>query len=156
MSEQNKVIARRSFEELFTHGKLDVADEIFAKEYVGHDPNMPREIRGPDEFKQFARMYRTAFPDLKLVVEEQVAEGDLVVTRFTATGTHRGELMGIAPTGAKVTVTGISIDRMKNGKSVESWTHYDALNMFRQLGAIPSPQLGAPPAQAERPQPRRS
>lgn len=143
MSEQNKVIVRRSFEELFTQGKLDVADAVFAKDYVGHDPAMPRDIRGPDEFKQFVQMYRTAFPDLKLVVDAQIAEGDMVATRFTATGTHRGELMGIAPTGAKLTVSGISIDRMANGQSVESWTSYDVFNMLRQLGAIPSAPLGA-------------
>jgi steroid delta-isomerase-like uncharacterized protein len=147
MSEQNKDIVRRSFEELFTEGKLEVADDVFAADYVGHDPAMPRDIHGPEEFKNFVRLYRTAFPDLRLVVEEQVAEGDLVVTRFTAVGTHRGELMGIPPTGAKVTVSGISIDRMEGGKSVESWTNYDALNMLRQIGALPSLKQGEQPAE---------
>jgi steroid delta-isomerase-like uncharacterized protein len=148
MSEQNKVIVRRSFEELLTLGKLDIADEIFAKDYLGHDPAMPTDIRGPEQFKQFVRMYRTAFPDLRLVVEQQIAEGDLIATRFTATGTHRGELMGIAPTGAKVTVTGISIDRMKDGQSVESWTSYDLFGMLRQLGTVAtSPKPTSKPAQ---------
>jgi steroid delta-isomerase-like uncharacterized protein len=138
MSEKNKSIVRRSFEELFTHGDLDVADEVFASDYVGHDPALPQEIRGPEQFKQFVMMYRNAFPDLELTVEDQVAEGDEVVTRFTARGTHRGELMGIPPTGKKVVVTGISIDRMKDGKSVESWTNYDLLSMLQQLGAVPA------------------
>src|SRR5262245_50478874 len=149
----NKVIVRRSFDELFTQGKLEVADEVFAKDYVGHDPAMPRDIRGPEEFKQFVRMYRTAFPDLKCTVDAQLAEGDLVCTRFTATGTHRGELMGIPPTGAKLTVTGISIDRMKDGKSVESWTNYDALNMLRQIGALPPLKAKE---EAEKPRPQRN
>jgi len=149
MSEENKRIARRSFEELFSEGQLDVVYEVFAPDYVGHDPTMPKEIRGPDEFKQFVRMYRTAFPDLKLTVEEQIAEGDRVVTRFTARGTHRGELMGIPPTGNKVAITGISIDRMVNGKSVESWTNYDALSMLQQLGVMARPS--AQPAAASQP-----
>ena len=138
MSEQNKSIVRRSFEELFTQGKLAVADDVFAPEYVGHDPALPQDIRGPEQFKQFVMMYRNAFPDLALTIEDQIAEGDEVVTRFTARGTHRGELMGILPTGKKVVVTGISIDRMKNGKSVESWTNYDMLSMLQQLGVVRS------------------
>jgi steroid delta-isomerase-like uncharacterized protein len=147
MSEQNKDIVRRSFEELFSAGKLEVADEVFAENYVGHDPALGRDLHGPEELRQYVRMYRNAFPDLVCAIDEQVAEGDLVVTRFTATGTHRGDLMGVAPTGAKVTVTGISIDRLEDGKSVESWTQYDALNMLRQINAIPSPQPGEQPAE---------
>jgi steroid delta-isomerase-like uncharacterized protein len=134
----NKKIIRRSFEELFTQGQLDVADEVFATSYVGHDPTLPRDLHGPEEFKQFVRTYRAAFPDLVLTVEDQIAEGDRVVTRFTARGTHRGDLMGIPPTGKKVTVTGISIDRVANGKSVESWTNYDLMSMMQQLGVVPS------------------
>jgi steroid delta-isomerase-like uncharacterized protein len=148
MSERDKITVRRGFEELFTRGQLDIADEVFSQDYVGHDATMPRDIRGPSEAKQLVQMYRSAFPDLKMIVEEQLAEGDLVATRFTASGTHRGELMGIAPTGAKVTVTGVTVDRMKDGKSVESWTSYDALGMLRQLGAIPPSQLGAQPSRA--------
>jgi predicted ester cyclase len=94
-------------------------------------------------------MYRIAFPDLELTIEDQVAEGDEVVTRFTARGTHRGELMGIPPTGRKVVVTGISIDRLVNGKTVESWTNYDVLSMMQQLGIIPMPS--APEAREEQP-----
>jgi steroid delta-isomerase-like uncharacterized protein len=145
----NKAIVRRSFEQLFSEGDLSVADEVFAADFIGHDPALGREIHGPEEFKQFARMYRAAFPDLKLTVEDQIAEGDLVVTRFSARGTHRGELMGIPPTGNKVNITGISIDRMVNGKSVESWTNYDLMTMMQQLGVIPAPGKGAQAAAAE-------
>jgi steroid delta-isomerase-like uncharacterized protein len=149
MSEQNKAIVRRAFNELFTEGDLDVADEVFAPDYVGHDPALTYDMHGPEQFKQFVLMYRIAFPDLELTVEDQVAEGDEVVTRFTARGTHRGELMGIPPTGRKVVVTGISIDRMVNGKTVESWTNYDVLSMMQQLGIIPMPS--APEAREEQP-----
>src|SRR5262245_38371385 len=101
MSQQNKAIVRRGFEELFNKGQLDVADEVFAKDYVGHDPALPKDLHGPQEFKKFVQMYRTAFPDLVCTIEDQLADGDKVVTRFTARGTHRGELMGIPPTGRK-------------------------------------------------------
>jgi len=149
MSEDNKAIVRRSFEELFNQGDLDVADEVFAPDYVGHDPALTYDMHGSEEFKHFVQMYRTAFPDLELTIEDQVAEGDEVVTRFTARGTHLGELMGIPPTGRKVSVTGISIDRLVNGKSVESWTNYDVLSMLQQLGVIPMPS--APEARQEQP-----
>lgn len=135
-TDDNKAIIRRGLEEMFSRGNVDVADEVFAADHVGHDPAMPQDLHGPEEFKHFVRMYRTAFPDLELRVEDQIAEGDEVVTRFTAHGTHRGELMGIAPTDNEVEVAGISIDRLVDGKSVESWTSYDMLGMLRQLGAL--------------------
>ena len=149
MSEQNKAIVRRSFDELFSQGDLRVADDVFAADYVGHDPAMPQPIRGPTEFKRFVTMYRTAFPDLVLTVEDQLAEGDRVVTRFTARGTNRGPLMGIPPTGRKVTITGISIDRMVDGKSAESWTNYDLLGMMQQLGILPGPNVPPPEAREQ-------
>jgi steroid delta-isomerase-like uncharacterized protein len=149
MSEHNKAIVRRSFDELFTQGDLDVADAVFASDYVGHDPSLPQPIRGPAEFKRFVTMYRTAFPDLELTVDDQLADGDLVATRFTARGTHRGPLMGIPPTGRKVTVTGISIDRMVNGKSAESWTNYDVMGMMQQLGILPTPSATRPDAREQ-------
>lgn len=149
-SEQNKAIVRKSFDELFSQGDLSVADDVFAADYVGHDPAMPQPIRGPAEFKRFVTMYRTAFPDLTLTVEDQLADGDRVVTRFTARGTNRGPLMGIPPTGRKVTITGISIDRMVDGKSAESWTNYDLLGMMQQMGILPGPNV-PPPEVSEQP-----
>jgi steroid delta-isomerase-like uncharacterized protein len=149
MSEQNKAIVRKSFDELFSRGDLDVADAVFASDYVGHDPALPQPIRGPAEFKRFVTMYRTAFPDLQLTIDDQLADGDLVATRFTARGTHRGPLMGIPPTGRKVTVTGISIDRMVNGKSAESWTNYDVMGMMQQLGILPTPSATNPDAREQ-------
>jgi steroid delta-isomerase-like uncharacterized protein len=84
----------------------------------------------------------SAFPDLKLMVEDQIAEGDKVVTRWSATGTHQGELLGIPPTGKQTTATGITIDRIQGGKIVETWTHWDNLGLLQQLGVVP--QMGAP------------
>jgi len=94
---------------------------------------------GTAGIKQFISIYRTAYPDTHFTVEDQVAEGDKVATRWTATGTHRGELMGIAPTGKRVTVTGIAITRVTNGKIVETWNNFDALGQLQQLGVIPVP-----------------
>lgn len=141
MSEENKAIARRALEEVFSgQGDLDVADELFAPDYVAHDPASPEDIRGLEGVKEFAGMYRNAFPDVRMSVEDQVAEGDKVVTRWIASGTHQGELMGISPTGNRVTVAGTSIDRIVDDKIEETWDNYDALGMMQQIGAIPSPE----------------
>jgi steroid delta-isomerase-like uncharacterized protein len=139
-AEENKALARRLIEEMFNRGNLDAADEIFAPDHVNHDPGSPEEIRGPEGFKSYVGVYRTAFPDLRITIEDQVAEGDKVVTRWTASGTHQGDLMGIAPTGRRATVTGITIDRISGGKVEETWTNFDAMGMMQQLGVIPSPE----------------
>jgi predicted ester cyclase len=84
-------------------------------------------------------MYRTAFPDLQIPIEDVIAEGDRVVTRWTTRGTHQGELMGAAPTGNQLTVTGILIDRVSGGKIEEEWVDYDTLHLMQQIGAVPQP-----------------
>ena len=141
MSEENKASARRVLKEVFSgQGDLEVADELFAPNFVGHDPASPEDIRGPEGVKQFAGMYRNAFPDVQMSVEYQVAKGDMVVTHWIASGTHQGDLMGIAPTGNRVTVTGTSIERVVDGRIEETWDNYDALGMMQQIGAIPSPE----------------
>jgi len=139
MSEENKAIARRALEEVFSgQGDLYVADELFASNYVGHDLASPEDIRGPEGVKEFASMYRNAFPDVQMSVQEQVAEGDLMVTRWIASGTHQGDIMGIAPTGNRVVVSGTSVERIVDGQIEETWDNYDALGMMQQIGAIPS------------------
>ncbi len=140
MSEQNKALARREAEEIFSKGNLDAADEIYAPDFVGHEPTTPEGIRGLAGAKQFAAVYREAFPDLQLTVEDQIAEGDKVATRFTARGTHQGELEGIAPTGNQVEIKGIYISRIAEGKIAEDWTNFDALGLMQQIGAIPQPE----------------
>jgi steroid delta-isomerase-like uncharacterized protein len=139
-AEQNKAICRRADEELFNRGNLDVADELFAVDYVYHDPTGGEDWRGPEGVKRYVSMFRTAFPDLHLTIEDQIAEGDKVAYRWTARGTHQGELMGIAPTGNRVTVTGIAIARLADGKIEEMWESSDALGLMRQLGVVPSPE----------------
>ncbi len=137
MSEANKTISRRLTEEAFNQGKYDVIEELVAPTFVNHDPTTG-DTKGPQGTRELIEGYRSAFPDLKLTIEEQVAEGDLVATRWTARGTHKGELMGIAPTGKESTVTGMSIEKITNGKIVESWNNWDTLGMMRQLGAVPA------------------
>src|SRR5579885_2716493 len=129
--------SRRIIEEVFGAGNYDVADELVAADARGHDPALPGPTVGPEGLKEAARGYRGAFPDLKLTVEQVVAEGDNVATRWSARGTHKAELFGIPPTGKQTTVTGITIDRWSGGKVVESWTNWDTLGLLQQLGVVP-------------------
>jgi steroid delta-isomerase-like uncharacterized protein len=138
-AEDNKAIVRRVYEEVINKGNLNVADETLTSDYVYRSPGSP-EFRGPDGFKQLITMYRTAFPDLHLDVDDLIAEGDTVVSRWTGRGTHQGELMGIPPTGKQVTVTGVVISRFSGGKAAEDWELIDTLGMLQQLGAIPAPE----------------
>jgi steroid delta-isomerase-like uncharacterized protein len=117
---------------------LNVIPEIIAANFVSHQPG-GQDFRGPEGVKQFASMYQKASPDARLTVDDQFAEGDKVVTRWTARGTHRGELMGIQPTGKRVTISGITINRIAGGKIVEEWENYDQMGMMQQLGVIPAP-----------------
>jgi predicted ester cyclase len=138
-AEETKAVARRWFEDFFNSGNLEVADEIIAPDHVNHDPTLPDIPPGPEGQRQVVNLYRGAFTNAHISLEEQLAEGDRVVTRWRASGTHQGELMGVAPTGNQVTITGITINRISGGKIAESWTNYDALGMMQQLGAVPEP-----------------
>ena len=138
-TEDNKALVRRFFQEFWDQKNLAVADELITANHVDHTAGGPPGLPpGPEGLKQFASIYFTAFPDLRITIENMVAEGDKVVTHWTTRGTHRGELMGIPPTGKQVTVTGITIDRIAGGKVAETWTNFDALGMLQQLGVIPS------------------
>jgi steroid delta-isomerase-like uncharacterized protein len=138
--EENKALLRRVFEEGWNVGNLDLFDETDSPEYVLHDPSAPEDVRGVEGAKQFASMYLRAFPDLRFTIEEQVAEGDKVVTRWTSSATHQGELMGIPATGNRTGVSGITISRISEGKLVEDWNNWDTLGLMRQLGVIPEPE----------------
>ncbi len=142
-TEENKATFRRYVEEGWAKGNVEVADEIFADRYVAHQPDGSEEDRGPEDVKQFLRQYREAFPDLEISIEDQIAEGEKVVTRWASRGTHRGEFRGIAPTGNEVSLTGTGIFRFSEGKVVESWDNFDQLGMLQQLGAIPSSERSA-------------
>ena len=135
--EENKENARRAFEEVMNNGDLSLAEELIATDYVGHSPGMP-DFTGPEGFKQFVTMQRTAFPDLNITIEDTVAEGDKVVNRWIVRGTHNGELMGIAATGKQVTMSGMVLSRYVGGKQVEAWVSADQLSMVQQIGVIPS------------------
>ena len=140
-TEANKAISRRFLEEIFGQGKLAVADEIIAPNHVNSGPGaLPGLPPGPEGSKQIVMVYRNAFPDVQFTIDEQIAEGDKVMTRWTAHGTHKGELAGIPPTGKSSTVTGMGVDRIMNGKIVESWGIFDQFGMMQQLGVIPTPE----------------
>ena len=132
----NKEIVRRLWVEPW-EGKMGVIDELVAPDYVGHDPSQP-ELHGPEGVKGFITSYLSAFPDGRITIDEQLEEGELVASRWTGRGTHRGDLMGIPPTGKQVTVSGITVSRVKNGKVVEEWSNWDTLGMLQQLGAVPA------------------
>lgn len=137
MSEENKTLARRWIEDLWNKGNLSVADEVLAPTYVHIDPSTPDLGAGPEGEKKRVTLYRTAFPDLHLNIDDLIAESDKVVIRWTCRGTHRGDLSGIGPTGKPITLTGVSFCRFANGKAVEGRVNWDALGMFQQLGIVP-------------------
>jgi steroid delta-isomerase-like uncharacterized protein len=124
MAEENKILVRRWLDEVFTQGDLRRVDELFAPNYVLHDPSVPREMHGREGIKRYVAAYRAAYPDACFAVEDQMAEGDMVVTRWTAHGTHQGEFLGIPPSGSRVTMSGIEFDRIVGGKIDEAWVSY--------------------------------
>ncbi|GAC1346696.1 MAG: ester cyclase [Ktedonobacteraceae bacterium] len=134
-TEANKVLDRRYVEEALNQGNVDVIDEIMAPEYIGHVASSPPMNREGD--KQFISMLHAAFPDIHFTLEDQIAEGDTVVHRLTARGTHLGEFNGIPPTGRQATVSAININRFVGGKVVEAWGEIDLLGLMQQLGVIP-------------------
>jgi steroid delta-isomerase-like uncharacterized protein len=130
--EEIKAIFRRYIEEVFNQGNLEIAEEIFDR-YIAHQPDGSTLERGPEDVKRFIGEFRSAFPDLRISIDEQIAEGDKVVIRVTFRGTHQREFRGMAPTGREIEVKGITIFRFSpEGKVVESWDSYDQLRMMRQ------------------------
>ncbi|MGW4370555.1 ester cyclase [Nocardia takedensis] len=138
MSEQNKAAAKRLFDAWNTRD-LDVFAEVIAPDCIDHDPQNPfTDIHGPECLQRLARMYLAAFSDQRFLVNEQIAEGDFVTTRWTGTGTNDGEMMGMPPTGKSAVVQGITINRFRDGAIVESWGCWDTLGMMQQLGVVPA------------------
>ena len=144
MSQYNTMLVRRAIEEIWNRGDYTVLDEFVADDIVIHVSPPGEEIHGSEGIKQFYAALRAAFTDLHFTIEDQVAEGDRVVTRWRATGTHDGEFQGIPPTGYSVRITGIDIDRFAGGKVVECWPEANELGLLQQLGVLPSPELIAP------------
>jgi steroid delta-isomerase-like uncharacterized protein len=139
MSEENKAAARKVFE-AFSTGDVDSLDDVVAADAVDHDTQNPRASEGLEGLKKQIAMYREAFPDLRITVEDQIAEGDMVVTRWTGTGTHQGDGLGVPASGKSTTVTGIGIDRFEGGMIVEVWGNWDTLGLLQQIGAVPEAQ----------------
>ena len=137
MSAENKAVIRRYIEEVFNQGNLSTIDEVIAPGCVNHDPVNP--VTGPDGVRELATKYRTAFPDLHLTVQDMISDGDKVVTRWTYSGTHQGNLEGIAPTGKSTAGGGVTIGRVYGGKIQEMWVNWDALGLMIQLGAVSLP-----------------
>jgi steroid delta-isomerase-like uncharacterized protein len=134
--DHNKSVVRRLFDEAWNRGNLSVVDESVHADIVQHDPSSP--ARGVAAVRELIAGYRAAFPDVHFTVDRVVAEGDQVAVHWTASGTHKGALFGLPPTGKQVTVSGLAIDRFVDGKIKETWGHWDAMGMFTQLGVLPA------------------
>lgn len=145
-AEDNERVVRRLVEEVWEKGNLDVIDELVAEEYVLHDPSMPEPVRGPDGYREMAEM-GADIVDGRIEFDQVISTDDWVVSRWTQRGTHTGEMAGIEPTNEEVTITGIDISRVEDGKLAESWQEVNMLNMLMGIGAIPedlfSPEMPA-------------
>jgi ketosteroid isomerase-like protein len=143
-AEQNKATARRWFFDIIAEGRLSVADEIFAANHVIHDPHGPPGgwPDGPEGLKMVARIFGGGFSGWDIVVDDQIAEGDRVASRWIASATNTGPVQGMPATGRPVRVTGVNVARFEDGKIAESWFNFDMLTLLQQLGAIPAPEHG--------------
>ena len=137
-AESNKELVRRQFDEIWNNGNWATADELFAPEYVNHDPYNPDQPTGPEGFKGRVGAYRGVLGGFDLRIIRQIAEGDMVETHWSLAGTHDGALEGVEPTGTKVYVEGQLLSLIVDGKFVEEWVHWDTLGLLRQIGAIPA------------------
>jgi steroid delta-isomerase-like uncharacterized protein len=137
-AEENKAIMRRYFS-VFEQGNIDLLDELLAPDYVNHTPATPDLPTGPEGVKGVVSMFRSAMPDLKVVIEDMIAEGDKVATRYTLEGTHEGELFGVPPTGQLLSIKSFTVERVSDGKIRDHWRVSDNLDMMQQLGILPPP-----------------
>jgi steroid delta-isomerase-like uncharacterized protein len=134
-ADSNKALVRRFYEEVWAKGNLEVADEVFAPNYVRHDLRPTQAAPGPDGQKRIAADFRAAFPDLAFDVDFLLAEGDLVAGRWTASGTHLGSWGGQQPSGRRMRLSAVNVFRFEDGKVVELWNHRDDLGLMEQLGS---------------------
>ena len=130
---QNKLVIATAIIDVLNKGQFEKVDELFADELVEHDPYQTKTKSPKESFIAAVNAFRSAFPDGVMTIEKQIAEGDFVSTRWSNTGTHRGEFMGIPPTNRKITFTGIFFDRLENGKIVETWANYDLFGLLQQI-----------------------
>jgi steroid delta-isomerase-like uncharacterized protein len=145
-AEENKAIMRRYFD-VFDQGNIDLLDELLAPDYVNHTPATPDLPTGREGVKGVVSMFRSGMPDLRVVVEDMIAEGDKVATRYTLVGTHEGELFGVPPTGQRLSIKSMTVERVSEGRIREHWRVTDSLEMMQQLGVVPGPgQEGVEPS----------
>jgi steroid delta-isomerase-like uncharacterized protein len=142
-ADDNKTLVRRYFEDAWNKHNPAVVDTIYAADFVDRSPDIPGIAHTRDGLKEFMGVYLRAFPDATITIEDQLVEGDRVVTRWIGRGTQTGAFMDLPPSGRKVAVAGVQIDRCSGGKIVEEWTSFDQLGLLQQLGAIPAPKQPA-------------
>jgi steroid delta-isomerase-like uncharacterized protein len=135
-TEQNKALLSRLIKEVFNRGNISLVDELLAPGFVDHEELPPGIPPGREAVKQLSTMFRSVFPDFKATIDDMIAEGDKVVARQTWSGTHKGEFMGVPPTGKRVSFGVIDIVRIAGGKVVEHWGQMDSMGMMKQLGAF--------------------
>lgn len=133
---QNERLMQRYFEEVWNQGRVEALDELIDPSYVNHSPGIPDPVPGPEGLKPIIQAIRKGIPDLRFTIHDMVLSADKVAVRSTMTGTHLGELFGFAPTGKKIQVAQMQIERIVNGKIIEHWRQSDDLSLMRQLGAI--------------------
>ena len=138
-AEENKAIVRRMTEEVYNQGAIERIDHFFAASYVHHDPASPH-VLDRDGLKEVLRAFRAGCPDLHITIDELLADGDTVTKRWTYHATHTGDLSGMLPTGKHITMSGLELFRLANGKLAECWLSYDNLSLMHQLGVIPAPE----------------
>jgi steroid delta-isomerase-like uncharacterized protein len=138
-AEENKAIMRR-FWDVWEEGNIELLDELLAPEYINHTLAAPDLPPGPEGVKAVVSMFRSAMSDLKVVIEDMVAEGEKVVTRYALEGTHKGELFGVAPTGRGLSIKSMTVERVVEGKIIEHWRVTDEMGMMRQLGVFGAPE----------------
>jgi predicted ester cyclase len=140
MSAENKTIARRVRDEIWNGAALNVADQVFDSGSIYHvgDTITPDFGSGPEGYKKLVTLYRSAFPDARMTLDDGLVDGDKVMVRWTARATHKGQLLNLAPTNRQITVTGIDVYRISGGKIQETWVNWDALGFLQQLGAVPA------------------
>lgn len=137
MSQENVALVRRWFDEVWNQGRLETISELMAADAVGIGQGGPDVvIRGPQPFRAFVEKLRGAFPDIQVTIEDAFAAGDKVAARWSATMTHKGNHLGLAASGKRIRITGISMVRIANGKIVEGWDNWDQLSMMQEIGAI--------------------
>ena len=136
-TEEHKAIVRRMTEEFYNQGNVESADHFFADTYVHHDPASP-QVHNRDSLKEGLRAFLAGCPDLHITIEKLLAEGDTVTKRWTYHATQSGDLAGLPPSGKRITMSGLELFRLSDGKIVECWLGYDNLSLMQQLGVIPT------------------